>query len=460
MSSPRMRQGNYDFWSDQMLPYFQRVADLHYPQQMMHNMRDMVRGGLLGDPQYQDAANAGLGDFFMGPVGGLLGTVGRGGKSFKKLWGIPKGDVTVKDAQRAAYPGVYDDPRAIAKAASENVAPENPAMKELFGVTRDDLYEMHKGRVGTHDPILPGMTKNPKGSASASQVMNPKNTQRVIDVLGEAEQYPELYKGMDAWYEMGPAYERMRQITDTPVDDFRRFQSMTGMASPNAEVMNELNRGTGALYLANRGRFGDFLEYGGLPADVKAKMAPADMMGIAGHTTHSTAQAKPMQQYLESGELGMKSPKVPLYIQSAGVPETGFQTKWPVGDAHWARGVGLADVRPMKKVKGKMAIPGQSISMPEMQALGPWWDQKVAAPLGLNSVDAQARAWGTFAPQTGVTTKVGAPKLELLSQSIMDASKAYNIPPEQARDLLLTGKIYAPNLNLLKGGLLSLPDGI
>ena len=138
----------------------------------------------------------------------------------------------------------------------------------------------------------------------------------------------------------------------------------------------------------------------------------------------------------------MKSPKVPLYIQSAGVPETGFQTAWPVGDAHWSRGVGLADVRTNKN-------PGASVSMPELQSLGPWWDQRVAGALGLNSVDAQARAWGTFAPATGVDTPVGAPKLELIAQKIMDAAKAYNISPEQARDLLLQGKIYAPNLNLL-----------
>ena len=363
--------------------------------------------------------------------------------SFKKLWGIPKSAVTIRDPQRAAYPGIYSDPRDIAWQAAQNVAPENPAMERLFGVTRDDLYEMHKGRVGNEAPKVK-LAAKPKGSAAGERILTGKNTQRMLDVLGEAENYPELYKGMDSWYEMQPLFDQFKQISDNPVEDFWRFQSMTGMASPGSDVLTEINRGTGALSLANQGRFDDFLNFGGMAGDKRIEGAfPEDMRGIMGHPYHSTAQGKPMSKFLETGNLEhMDSPKVPLYIHSAGVPETGFQTRLPVGDAHFSRATGLADARTNKDY-------GASISTPELQTIGDWWGKDVAGELGINSVDAQARAWGTFAPQTGVDTPVGAPKLELIAQKIMDASRAYGISPEQARDMILKGEMYAPNLGLM-----------
>ena len=61
----------------------------------------------------------------------------------------------------------------------------------------------------------------------------------------------------------------------------------------------------------------------------------------------------------------MQTPKVPMYIQASGVPETGFQTAMPVGDAHWSRAVGLGDTRTNQAY-------GASVSTPEMSQLGPW----------------------------------------------------------------------------------------
>jgi hypothetical protein len=139
----------------------------------------------------------------------------------------------------------------------------------------------------------------------------------------------------------------------------------------------------------------------------------------------------------------MSSPKVPMYIEASGVPETGFQTATPVGDAHWSRAVGLADTRGAKTIKGKEVVPGASVSNPEMSMLGPWWREEIAAPLGLESVPAQARAWGTFSPQTGVTTPIGAPKLELIAKQIMHTAKRMGVSPETARDYVLSGKTYA-----------------
>jgi len=139
----------------------------------------------------------------------------------------------------------------------------------------------------------------------------------------------------------------------------------------------------------------------------------------------------------------MSSPKVPAYIQASSVPQVGFQTNLPVGDAHWSRAVGLADTRGTATRKGKEIVPGASVTNPEMSALAPWWQNKIANKVGLESVPAQARAWGAFSPQTGVESPIGAPKLELLTMKIMEAAQRLGVTPEQARDMILTGKAYA-----------------
>ena len=343
---------------------------------------------------------------------------------------------TVTDPFRMAFPGIYKRPDVIAAEAAARVAPENPALSRLFGVTRDDLYQMGKNRVGNVPGVLPGAAANPKGSASATGVMNKRNANRIVDVLGESEKYPELVKGMDPWYIMDPAFNRLKELVgpEEAIKQYNQLNHLTGMASPGSNVLTEMNRGTAANYLANQGRFDDFLKYAGKSNNPSA---PADMQSILGHPYHMTAQGKPMQQYLETGSIQMKSPKVPVYIQSSGVPETGFQTDIPVGDAHWSRAVGLADTR------GGESSYGASVSNPEMTQLAPWWRDKIAARVGLESVPAQARAWGAFSPQTGVDSPIGAPKLELLAGKIMETADRMGITPEAARDMVLTGKAYA-----------------
>ena len=343
---------------------------------------------------------------------------------------------TVTDPFRMAFPGIYKRPDVIAAEAAARVAPENPALSRLFGVTRDDLYQMGKNRVGNVPGVLPGAAANPKGSASATGVMNKRNANRIVDVLGESEKYPELVKGMDPWYIMDPAFNRLKELVgpEEAINQYNQLNHLTGMASPGSNVLTEMNRGTAANYLANQGRFDDFLKYAGKSNNPRA---PADMQSILGHPYHRTAQGKPMQQYLETGSIQMKSPKVPVYIQSSGVPETGFQTDIPVGDAHWSRAVGLADTR------GGKSSYGASVSNPEMAQLAPWWRDKIAARVGLESVPAQARAWGAFSPQTGVDSPIGAPKLELLAGKIMETADRMGITPEAARDMVLTGKAYA-----------------
>jgi hypothetical protein len=396
--------------------------------------------GPLSQPELQGMAEGGG-----VKLPGKLGKLKNVGEAITSAAFRASPEQTVTNPLRNAFPGIYKRPDVIAKEAAERVAPESPALKQLFGVTRDDLYEMGKGRVGNVPGLLPGAAANPKGSRAAADVMNPRNEQRLLDVLSESEKYPQLVRGMDPWYIMDPAYQRLEQLVG-PVEAVKRYKqlnTLTGMASPGSDVLTEMNRGTAANYLATQGRFGDFVDYAGKPMSARGSDFPDDLRSVMGHPYHRTAQAIPMQQYLDTGAVQMSSPKVPAYIQASSVPQVGFQTDLPVGDAHWSRAVGLADTRGAATRKGQSVVPGASVSNPEMSTLAPWWKDKIAAQVGLESVPAQARAWGAFSPQTGVESPIGAPKLELLSMKIMEAANRYGVSPEQARDMILKGEGYA-----------------
>ena len=347
------------------------------------------------------------------------------------------------DPQRMAFPGIWGNPAEIAAEAASRVAPESPNLKRLFGVTRGDLYEMGKEMRGNLPGALPGASANPRGSLAADRIMTPKNVQRILDVNAEAMNHPELVQGMDPWYVMTPYYKRMVELLgpEKAAAEYHLQNTLMGMASPGSEVTTEIPRGSAAYFLQNQGRFQEFVDHMGIPQEKReaAGVAP-DIIGVPGHMYHPTAQAKPMQKFLETGQLDMSSPKVPMYIEASGVPETGFQTQTPVGDAHWSRAVGLADTRGVKTIKGKEATPGQSVSNPEMQQLAPWWRDKIAAQLGIESVPAQARTWGAFSGQTGVTTPIGSPKLELIADQIANTAERLGVSPETARDMVMTGE--------------------
>ena len=346
---------------------------------------------------------------------------------------------TVADPYRMMYPGIYRNPRIVAEEAAARVGPEDPAMKQLFGVTRGDLREMAQGRVGNEDPRL-HLVRNPKGSLAAQNIQTPQNTQRLIDILEEGGKHEGL-RTADAWYIMDPVYKRMVELfgPEEAAVRYRRFNTLTGMASPGSDVVTEINRGTAAHWLNEKGRFEDFRKYAGIPEAMRYQVGsyPRDMMQVPGHPYHRTSQGDPMGKYLAAGEIQSKSPKVPLYVHASGVPETGFQTSGPVGDAHFSRGVGLADTR-----KGPTDV-GASFSTAEYQTLQPWWQHEVARAAGLESVPAQARLWTALGPQTGVESALGAPKLELLASQIMQASRRLGISPEKARDLVLSGRAGA-----------------
>jgi hypothetical protein len=355
------------------------------------------------------------------------------------------GEQTVNNPKRNAFPGVYSDPRQTVADATAKVAPEDPLLQRLFGVSRSDLSDLASARQGNELGNLPGLPPNPRGSEAAMNVAVPKNAQRLQDVLAESRNSPSLFTGMNGWYSMDPLYERFRQIygDDEAPARYSHFNTLMSMASPGSPVDQEIARGSAAHWLANEGRFADFDKYGGGKEGPAYGDRPADMEGIPGHVYHATAQSRPMSDYVRTGQVQLGSAKVPVYMGASGVPETGFQTDLPTGDAHFARAVGLADTRGDRTLKGQPAVPGSSASTAEMGVVGPWFRNSVASPLGMEASPAQAVLWGAMSPHTGVKSAIGAPKLELLSQQIGKVAQRLGVSPETARDLVITGKAGA-----------------
>lgn len=355
----------------------------------------------------------------MGLVKGIQGTVA----------GEP---LDFEGRQRVAYPGIYGNPRDIIE--DLNVAPESEWLSRLFGTTRQELGETALTRPGNLDDWRPpGMPAAGRGSAHARAITTPENAERIGNVMAEARNRPDLYSGAVGWYEMDPLYQRMVELMG-PEEARRRFlqqQSLMGLASPGSDVLTEINRGSRADFLAEQGRFADFARYGGNPQASPLALMP-EFAGARGHPFHSTAQAPPMRQFLESGgEYLGKQPKVPAYVVAGRTPELGYQTNFPVPDAHWSRGAGLSDVR-------GAAGWGKSGTHSEMSTLAPWW-RDISAQQGLEAVPGQALTWNAFARQTGVDSPVGAPKLELIANSIAESAAARGKSPEEARDLFLRG---------------------
>lgn len=359
---------------------------------------------------------------------------------------------TVKNPLRMDYPGIYERPDIIAQRAVQNTAPESPLLKQLFGVSRGDLYEMSK-RKGNMPGVIPGAAKNPKGSAAVESIMTPQNEQRILDVMSELQtRAPGMYQGMHGWYTMDPAYQRLVQLVgkDEAGRLYRQLNTFGGIESPNMPVPNEFRRASAAHMMAEQNRFPEWMKYGGIKAEDKPSIAnyPSDLMSVPGRVGHARA-SKSQNKYIETGLHGMDSPKAPPYIEASSVPELGFQTDLLVGDAHLSRGVGLADVRTGKST-------AESVSTPELQQMAPWWREKIAKEMETEAVPAQAILWGGLGPYTGVKTAVGAPKLELHAIEIGNAAKRLGVSPETARDLILMGKERAGKA---EGGLAHMASG-
>lgn len=347
----------------------------------------------------------------------------------------------VTDPQRIYREGIYKRPDVIAKEADAMVAPEHPALKELFGVTRDDLYQISQqgARQGNVQPNI-WLPKNPKGSYAAENIMNQPNAQRLIDTLTEARKYPGLERGMVPWYVMDPAFKRLEQLVgpQQAIVEYNKFNSMMTPFSASSDVMKEINRGTAARMMMERGRLDDFAKYGGMPVETRGKDFPAELKDVIPHLRHGTTHVPPAIKWANTGShgYGNDTVKIPLYTQASGVPQTGFQTAWAVPDAHFTRAVGMSDVR-------KNAMPGDYMGGSEYRTFSPWFRQNVAQPLGIESVPAQALTWGAYAPQTGVRTPIGAGKLELISQRMWERAKELGVDPQMFRDKVLLGQEHS-----------------
>jgi hypothetical protein len=346
----------------------------------------------------------------------------------------PHPDATVKGAKQSAFPGIYDDPKEIMSRLGEG-SPESAHMKDIFGVTRKDLHDASVGR-GDVEPKtpIPGITQKGAGSAHADNVKTPENAQRLRDIIQAYKEHdPSGYHGMVGWYEMDPMYHSIKKILggneDAAARVYHNLNSMTAYASPMSPVGTEIKRGTAAAMMAAEGNFDKFAKYGNLPQ----KKAPAALkaknfeLGNEGTMAHGS-QAPAMGRFLETGQEA-NAVKTGTYRRSGDAPSrpgSDYQNTQPVGDSHWSRGVGLADVRGEKNFEG-------SAKGTEMKTLGKWFHDEVARhpDTNLPSTSAQAVQWGALSKETGVDSPVGAPKLEIWSDMIARAAEREGIKPKE-----------------------------
>ena len=349
----------------------------------------------------------------------------------------------INNPVRVANPGVYKRPDVIAAEAAARVEPEHPALKQLFGVTRQDLYDISQQgrRQGNVEPKLWTPDKPGKPNEAAVAVMTPANEQRIIDTLTEARKHEGLEKGMVPWYVMDPLYQHMVKLVgpERARKEYMDFNMSMTPFSAGSSVIAEINRGTAANMYRQRGDYETFLKYGGLKAtgrDVPGY--PEDLRDVKGMMGHRN-QANPVQRYMDTGSHGYgdANVKIDLYSGASGVPQTGFQTTGAVPDAHFTRAIGVPDARKNPNDFNEYMIGT------EYRQIGPWYRQKIADPLGIEAVPAQALMWGTYGPQTGVKTKIGAGKLELLSKQMWERAQKLGIDPYDFRDQVLRGEQHS-----------------
>jgi hypothetical protein len=219
--------------------------------------------------------------------------------------------------------------------------------------------------------------------------------------------------------------------------EYQDFNMSMTPFSAGSSVVAEINRGTAANMMRQRGEYPIFQKYGGLAAD-KRDVAGypeilRDVKGMMGHGN----QANPVQRYMETGSHGYgdANVKIDLYSGASGVPETGFQTTGAVPDAHFTRALGVPDARALAN--------NEYMGGTEYRQIGPWYRKNIADPLGIEAVPAQALMWGTYGPQTGVKTKIGAGKLELLSKQMWERAKKLGVDPKEFRDQVLRGEQHS-----------------
>jgi hypothetical protein len=163
-----------------------------------------------------------------------------------------------------------------------------------------------------------------------------------------------------------------------------------------------------------------------------------------GHLSHTGSHSQSARRIRETGQLFppgyplQQSPKVRHY-DAAKRGQVGD----PTADAHFARGIGLPDVRSMMKTRDRGMVPNAgSLSQTEYFPIREWYKNQVANPVGLPGSPAQAIQWNVMGSSTGVDSPLSAPYLELLSDAIAKQAYKRGVSPQTMRDRYLAGEDF------------------
>jgi hypothetical protein len=196
--------------------------------------------------------------------------------------------------------------------------------------------------------------------------------------------------------------------------------------------------------LHKQGRGEEWLDYGGQPgADYSSIKNIVRNSADAGHMYHGNmaGPSSMLAGLIREGEFRPKpeAMKVNVYEMASGVPETGFQTSIAVPDSHYSRGTGRPDVMP------GLATRDANMRTNEGAPFTKWFRDKVAEPLGIESVPAQGRMWGALSKITGVKTAIGKTKLEILVDNILRRATETGKKPEDILRGVVRGTEFAAN---------------
>jgi len=405
---------------------------------------------------------------------GLLGTgtgVGRleaGGSALKSALSRPiktNTRPTVSGKAHKLYPGIYKDPRQLVEEGAAKIAPESGLMSDLFGVDRKTLDTMTRAHEKTIDQVaIPAWPTTSRGAQHTQKVMNPTNESRLQDILSLAGDDPR-FAGSYGWYETLPLREKFRSVLGKELGDkrFDEFMQRSSVMSAGSPVDLELRRASLAGLLDESGELDRFIKGNMTSGENVYKEFPEMFKDIRdaggyGHIYHATAHRPGLSRHATGDNFFndasiLKAPKTPNYYHS----KTGANLQHPTQDAHFVRGIGLSDVRPMKK-----SGTDGSIDYTETGKIRDWWSNKVSDPIGMSGSPAQALLWNTLAPQTGVKTLVGKPLLELITDGVeREALKQAKSPQQALLDFInRSGKLGAMGGMGLLGNSINQDEGL
>jgi hypothetical protein len=337
---------------------------------------------------------------------------------------------TVRGRERVAFPEIYRDPRIIVGESAGRVSKESPLLSQLFGVDRYDLDAMTRDM--GHDLAAPYYiaTRPPEYLGG---LKGKANTQRMQDILEVAQAEPR-FTGSYGWYQSEPLRQRFIELNPNGARDFDRFSQLGAALSPSTAVPKEIERSSVAYLMDKEGRLSDFLD-------------PRNMPKGYGHAYHTTAHNAGVRNMIERGDFRpvklKDAPKTRVYYGS----RTGENLDVPTADAHFVRGIGLADLRPSTKADDF----GSSISATELDPVAQWYRSAVTDPLGMRASPAQALQWNAMGTSTGVETELGVPFLELVARRIGQVAEKEGVKPTEIRDQFIRGERHLAKGGLVKG---------